>query len=406
MNIWARSFLILASLLITLIQPVSSQQNRTQPPSETTPQPRDYLDVPVNIEAPVHPIPVKASDGKLYLVYHLFLTNWSFADLMLKNVEVFDEERGKILVTYGERELSDLYRFRAVLPTPSRLQVSSLADLRRIAAGRTAALFFWLAVDDERAVPLTLKHRLTFEENPLIRLRRGAASEGEAEMVLDGFRLGVSRERAIAIGAPLRGGSWRCGNGPAYNTAHQYLDVRDGKVRNAQRFAIDFQRVDQQGNVLPNPFPDSITNNMFYGYGAEVLAVADGVVAFVKDGIPENTPLASGEISPAVPITGETVSGNWISIDLGRGRYAFYAHLQPNSIRVRVGDRVRRGQVIGLLGNSGNAVGPHLHFHIGDANSLNGSEGLPFVFESFEIVGQTHRHVREIPLNNSIIQFP
>lgn len=117
-------------------------------------------------------------------------------------------------------------------------------------------------------------------------------------------------------------------------------------------------------------------------------------------------PQASGEVIPAVPITGETIAGNWISIDLGRNRYAFYAHLQPGSIRVRVGDRVRRGQVIGLVGNSGNSVGPHLHFHIGDANSLNGGEGIPFVFSSFDMVGQTRRRALEMPLNNNVVRFP
>ena len=404
MKTGTRLFLIPALLLITIVQPVSSRQNGAQSQGET-PQPRDYLDLPVKLEAPVRPIPVKASDGKWYLVYHLFLTNWSFADLMLRNVEVFDGERGKTLVRYGEKELSDLYRFRALLPTPSRLQVSSPADLLRIASGRTAALFFWLAVDERGNIPSTLKHRFIFEANPLIRLRRDSTSTEEG-MALDGFRVEVSRETAVVIGPPLRGGPWRCGNGPAYNTAHQYLGVRDGRVSNAQRFAVDFQKVDAGGNILPSPFPDTITNTMFYGYGAELLAVADGVVAFVKDGIPENTPLASGEIRPAVPITAETISGNWVSINMGGGRYAFYAHLQPASLRVKVGDRVRKGQVIGLLGNSGNAVGPHLHFHIGDANSLNGSEGLPFIFESFELVGQMHRHVLEMPLNNAVIRFP
>lgn len=392
-------FLILALLLIAITRPVNGQQSSAQS------EPRDYLDLPVKLEAPVQPIPVKASDGRWYLVYHLFLTNWSFADLTLSDVEVFDGERGNTLARYGVKELSDLYRFRALLPTPPRLQVASPADLRRVAAGRTAALFFWLAVDRRGDIPSTLRHRFIFEANPLIRLRRNAAAT-EERMALDGFRVGVSRETAIAIGPPLRGGPWRCSNGPAYNTAHQYLDVRDGRVSNAQRFAIDFQKVDAGGNILPNPFPNTITNSMFYGYGADLLAVADGVVAFVKDGIPENTPLASGEIRPAVPITGETISGNWVSIDLGKGRYAFYAHLQPNSIRVKVGDRVRRGQVIGLLGNSGNAVGPHLHFHVGDANSLNGSEGVPFVFESFEMVGPARRHVLEMPLNNSVARFP
>ena len=94
------------------------------------------------------------------------------------------------------------------------------------------------------------------------------------------------------------------------------------------------------------------------------------------------------------------------SIELGKNRYAFYAHLQPGSIRVKVGDKVRKGQAIGLLGNSGNTVGPHLHFHIGDADSLNGSEGIPFVFDSVDIIGEAHPHVLELPLNNTVVRFP
>jgi murein DD-endopeptidase MepM/ murein hydrolase activator NlpD len=82
-----------------------------------------------------------------------------------------------------------------------------------------------------------------------------------------------------------------------------------------------------------------------------------------------------------VPITSETVAGNHIVLDLGGGRYAFYAHFQPGSLKVKVGDRVTRGQVIGLVGNSGNSTEPHLHFHISDGVSPLGSEGLPYVLD-------------------------
>ena len=68
-----------------------------------------------------------------------------------------------------------------------------------------------------------------------------------------------------------------------------------------------------------------------------------------------------------VPITLETVGGNNVIMEIGDGLYAFYAHLQPGSLRVKVGDKVRRGQVLGLLGNSGNSSEPHLHFHICNA---------------------------------------
>ena len=370
------------------------------------------LTIGAEYTTPIEPIPVKGVDGKWYLVYHLFLTNWSFSDLTLKSVEVFDGDRGGTLARYEDKELSDFYyRFRTLIPTPPRAAMPNNVYPRQISSGRTGVLFFWLTVDTPTAIPSTLRHRFVFEKNPLIRLLRNTNSNDANEMVLEKFKVAVSKDKPVVIDAPLRGGSWRCSNGPAYNTDHQSLAIREGKVRIPQRFACDFQKVDADGNILPNPFPNEITNKMFYGYGAEVLAVADGVVAFVKEGIPENVPQASGEIKPAVPLTRETNAGNWIAIDLGNNRYAFYAHLQPNSIRVKAGDKVRKGQVIGLLGNSGNAVGPHLHFHIGDEYSLNGgdlngNEGLPFVFESFHIVGQTRRRVLEMPINNTVLRFP
>ncbi|HEY0160965.1 MAG TPA: helix-turn-helix domain-containing protein [Thermoanaerobaculia bacterium] len=65
--------------------------------------------------------------------------------------------------------------------------------------------------------------------------------------------------------------------------------------------------------------------------------------------------LDCGSIETPMPLTNANVSGNWVSLDLGNGRYAFYAHLQPGSIRVKAGDRVRAGAILGLLGNSGTA---------------------------------------------------
>jgi len=135
----------------------------------------------------------------------------------------------------------------------------------------------------------------------------------------------------------------------------------------------------------------------------------------VKDGIPENIP---GANSRAVPITLETVGGNHVILDLGNGRYAFYAHLQPGKIPVKAGDKVKRGQPVGLVGNSGNSTEPHLHFHISDANSPLGSDGLPYAFPSFELQGKgwgwkrtapnspTEKRINEMPLENDVVRFP
>lgn len=134
-----------------------------------------------------------------------------------------------------------------------------------------------------------------------------------------------------------------------------------------------------------------------------------------RDSIPENVP---GITSRAVPITLETVGGNHIILDIGEGRFAFYAHLKPGSIRVHGGDRVRRGQAIGLVGNSGNSTEPRLHFHVSDANSPLASEGIPYGYTAFEIVGRCRtigsgcareapvmRH-GEIPMQNVLVRFP
>ena len=86
-------------------------------------------------------------------------------------------------------------------------------------------------------------------------------------------------------------------------------------------------------------------------------------------------------------LTPEAQGGNLGILSLRHGHYAFYAHRQPGSIRVKPGDRVRRGQVLGLLGNSGNSDAPHRHFQISNGDSWLASEGVPFLFDSFVGLG-------------------
>ena len=65
----------------------------------------------------------------------------------------------------------------------------------------------------------------------------------------------------------------------------------------------------------------------------------------------------------------------------------FYEHLKPKSVRVKPGQKVKKGEVIAQIGFTGQSMGPHLHFHVADRNSPLGAEGIPFVFENFEIIG-------------------
>lgn len=216
----------------------------------------------------------------------------------------------------------------------------------------------------------------------------------------------------VVISAPLVGGHWLAGNGPSNTSPHRRALIPvDGRAVISQRFAIDWVKL---GDDAKTYHGDPLDNRNYYAYGVNALAVADGIVTEVKDGIPQNIP---GENSRAVPITLETVGGNHVILNIGNGRYAFYAHLQPGSIRVKVGDKVHRGQVLGLVGNSGNSTEPHLHFHISNASSRLGSEGLPYSLTFFEVEGEGWtwkpsnakaapvKHTMEIPLENEVVQF-
>jgi murein DD-endopeptidase MepM/ murein hydrolase activator NlpD len=236
---------------------------------------------------------------------------------------------------------------------------------------------------------------------------------------MDAGRFEVSPKAPVVISPPLKGGVWLAANGTSSSSVHRRTMIPAfGQTGIAQRFAIDWLRLGGEGN----PFHDDRkVNANWYGYGTEVLSVADAVVTEVKDGIPENVPLSSER---AVPITLDTIGGNHVILSLGAAKFAFYAHLQPGSIRVKVGQRVRRGHVLGLVGNSGNSDAPHLHFHIGNENSPIQSEGLPFVMESFTLLdtakdldeviehgwsapvpAKPQKRKREMPTENAVVLF-
>ena len=202
-------------------------------------------------------------------------------------------------------------------------------------------------------------------------------------------------------------------NGPSNESGHRRALIPIGGMPAiAQRFAIDYVMVGESGQTFQG---DKLKNESYHAEGKDALAVADGVIAAIKDGIPENVP---GVDSRAVPITLETVGGNYVILDIGEGKYAFYAHLKPGSLKAKVGDRVRRGDVIGLVGNSGNSTEPHLHFHISDSTAPLAAEGIPYAHEGVEVVGRCTGPLvgctrsapaktgREMPMANLMVRFP
>ena len=96
-------------------------------------------------------------------------------------------------------------------------------------------------------------------------------------------------------------------------------------------------------------------------------------------------------------------------MDLGEGEYAYYLHLQPGSIRVKTGDRVRRGQVLARIGASGDAREPHLHFEVTTESKPFIGEGIPYVIDQYTVTpangGLPEVDKHELPLNKSIVSF-
>jgi murein DD-endopeptidase len=355
-----------------------------------------WISPPVEIRVPKPPAAAPI-DGGTVLAYEMHITNWAPQPFNLQRVEVVSGTDGRVLLTLADSTLARSLGRPGTVP-------SNPSDRTRLGGGLRGVTWLWVPADAQNP-SASVRHRITVEE--------GSGADSGRTHVFEGGSVAVSRDIAV-IGPPLRGGAWLTANGPSNESGHRRALIPIGGMPViAQRFAIDYVRVDTAGRTVSG---DRTRNENFYAENADAIAVADGIVVATKDSIPENVP---GPTSRAVPITLETVGGNFVILDIGGGRYAFYAHLRPGSLRVRAGDRVRRGQVLGLVGNSGNSTEPHLHFHLADGSTPLGAEGIPYLHDSFELLGRCRgllsgctrlptpeRRRREMPAGNMIIQFP
>jgi murein DD-endopeptidase MepM/ murein hydrolase activator NlpD len=362
---------------------------QTAPTVEHTPKP---LLLGFNAVIPIAPTAFKA-DGKWHLVYELHISNMDKWDYAFTRIEVVSADAAqKTLATFSGAELDGMFIHPGL---PNAEKVSKLAP------GEFGAVFLWVTFDKPEDIPSAIAERIS-------------AKVGDYPEALSIVTppTSVGKNPVVVISSPLVGEDWVAGNGPSNTSLHRRsLIPISGHAYISQRFAIDWVQAYADGKMYKG---DPSDNKNYRAYGAEIHAAADGVVTQVGDGIPQNTP---GAKALAVPITLETVGGNHVIMEIGNGLFAFYAHMQPGSLRVKVGDKVRRGQVLGLLGNTGNSSEPHLHFQICSANSELGSEGLPYAFASFEVQGQGEgdgmkmfpggpvKHEMEIPTEDEIVRF-
>ena len=181
---------------------------------------------------------------------------------------------------------------------------------------------------------------------------------------------------------PLRG-VWYVGWGASFHTGHRWAVPEE--------FALDIAKVGESGLSHKG---DGARFDDYYAYGADVLAAAEGRVISAANDQPEDSSAMQrpNETQEAYfarlqKEQGErlakgltAITGNYVMIEHGKNEYSLYAHLQPGSVRVHVGDQVKAGDGIGKLGSSGNSTEPHLHFHVCDKPDPLMSAGIPVDF--------------------------
>ncbi len=160
-----------------------------------------------------------------------------------------------------------------------------------------------------------------------------------------------------------------------------------------QQFAFDLLGVNEEGKTRKG---EGNTNEDYFAFGREILAPADGVVTDVINGVRDNVPWSMNPYSAL---------GNAVFIQHRENEVSVLAHLKLDSIKVKVGDKVARGQLIGLCGNSGNSSEPHLHYHLQNTPIIQDGTGIKCHFQKVTTLNNGQEQVKNnySPVKGDII---
>ena len=302
--------------------------------------------------------------GMPRLVYEMRISNYVPLSYVLDSLDV---SAGVKTFTFSGDKLRDMMRFFG--------EKERTAQGRSFEAGQSAVIYFLLAFNKPEDVPQTLRHTLHF-----------TAPDG-SHHALAAEPLKVKQQAPTLVAAPLRGNDWLAGdsvhNGP--DAAHRRtILLWGGHPWLAQRYAIDWVSYRMVNGIATTWSGPEDQNSSYFCYDAPIYSVADGTVVDAMDGIAENIPHSGKYV---VEINFINAGGNHAVVDIGGNRYAFYAHMRPGSVRVKVGDQVKAGQVLGHVGNTGSSTEPHLHMHIVDRPSFLAGNGVPYEFASYSASG-------------------
>lgn len=333
---------------------------------EATPasQPTDRELTAIVVSAIGGPIGVPGSDGLQHIEYDLVVTNVFSSPVLLSTIEVLTLDGNPLLSLAGD----DL-----VAATQPLL---GLTPLEEIPASGTAAVIIDVAVPRDQ-VPQRLTHRITYT------LPANAPGAGQVEsLTVDGPELVVDARAPVVIASPVHGSEWLnafscCDASSIHRGVRAAAD--GARIVKSETFAIDWILL--QDNRLFED--DGARNEHWFAYGAEVTAVAPGTVVSARDGLADGTPKS---LPSTLQEPGEG-AGNHVIVQIEPGVWAFYAHLQTGSVAVEIGDQVATGQSIGRLGNSGNSIGPHLHFGLIDGPNPLTANSVPMVIDHYSLTG-------------------
>ncbi|MEU8665943.1 MULTISPECIES: M23 family metallopeptidase [Streptomyces] len=193
----------------------------------------------------------------------------------------------------------------------------------------------------------------------------------------------------VEVDPPVTG-RWTALNSPADKVPSHGTHVY------GQTYAIDIVAEPETGEGEPSArpafrwlWPVVRRNRAFPAFGAPLLAVTDATVVRASDGhrdhlsrnsLPALAYLMLIEGNVRSILGAHRIIGNHVILDLGEGTFAVYAHVRRGSLQVKAGDRVRAGQWLGQVGNSGNTTEPHLHFHLMDGPDPDSARGVPFTW--------------------------
>jgi hypothetical protein len=331
---------------------------------------------------------VLTTDERRHLVYELFFQNNDVANVQIVGIDVLAGRRHASVASYEGPALATILQIIGGDPASGI-----------IPPGGMAVAFFDLTRAAERHLPDQFAHRIR-------------SVRDNVPAAITGPTVAIDSEDPRRISPPLRGGDLFNVVGCCRSGHTRALYAFDDDLFLAQRYAADLVRL-KDGEVFAG---DPAKNESYFIFGDRVVAVTSGVVVDARDGLAENVPT-----QPLPPFDIATALGNFVVEALDGGQFALYAHLQTGSVRVKPGDRVRRGEVIGHVGNTGNSSQPHLHFHVMKGSAPLASDGLPFVFDRFRLeatidltspapvlvpVPPPQQRRNRLPMSGDFIAFP